>query len=339
MEKLAELIDVQASRDESTNVLRALPLDDLSELRSRLFEEAKFLSLSEPSDMLVNRKSTALRPKSFAIVSDILTLALSIQDRTKVPRTLLKNGKRSLQDLNTWRTSERCQREAEASALSHSCQPAPCTQNQEDRLGNYTAPVPLPPAQSIASSVIAKDLQSLKMNVDELQSRMNTLERYSNPALVKNELNQLMYNVLCSRTQQEATGTTTDTSTCQTMHCTTPGQGSRRNQSPVHIAIQNLRIAAWNCRGFPNGLPYIEHLANNHDIVIISEHWLWPFELHKMQNIHPNMTATASADKRLNPECNLTRGCGGIGIIWNSSLNTSSITGIDSDRIIAIKIE
>lgn len=67
------------------------------------------------------------------------------------------------------------------------------------------------------------------MNVDELQSRMNTLERYSNPAVIKNEPNQLksmMYNVLCLQTQQEATGMTTGTSTCQNMHCTTPGQGS-----------------------------------------------------------------------------------------------------------------
>ena len=37
----------------------------------------------------------------------------------------------------------------------------------------------------------------------------------------------------------------------------------------------------------------------------------------------------------LNPECNLIRGCGGIAIICNSSLNTLSITGID--HIIAIK--
>ena len=68
---------------------------------------------------------------------------------------------------------------------------------------------------------------------------------------------------------------------------------------------------------------YIEHLADNHDIIIISEHWLWPFELHKMKSIHPHMIGAATADCRLSPECNLIRGCGGIGIIWNKSLNPS----------------
>jgi len=24
---------------------------------------------------------------------------------------------------------------------------------------------------------------------------------------------------------------------------------------------------------FPSGLPYIEHLCNSHDIIVISEHW------------------------------------------------------------------
>ena len=121
MEKLS---DIQASRDECTNALFTLSLDDISELRIRLFEEARSLLLTEPCDVLVNRKGSALRPKSFALVSDILTLATSIHDRIEVPRTLLRNGKRSIQDLSTWRSSEKCRKEAEASALTYSDRPA-----------------------------------------------------------------------------------------------------------------------------------------------------------------------------------------------------------------------
>lgn len=99
MDKLAETVDVQASQDETTNALLTLPLEDLTGLRVCLFEEAMSYSLTEPTDVLVNRKGSALRPKSHAVVSDILTLAASIQDRKAVPRSLLRNGKRYIRDM------------------------------------------------------------------------------------------------------------------------------------------------------------------------------------------------------------------------------------------------
>ena len=159
-----------------------------------------------------------------------------------------------------------------------------------------------------------------------------------NPALIRNELEQMksvVNNITCSSTQQGTSGA------CQsTMQSHTPDKGPRVYQSPIpESSQQNLRIAAWNCRGLSSGLPYIEHLADNHDIIIISEHWLWPFELHKMKSIHPHMTGAATADSRLSPECNLVRGCGGIGIIWNKSLNPSLVPNINSDRILAIKFD
>ena len=72
----------------------------------------------------------------------------------------------------------------------------------------------------------------------------------------------------------------------------------------------NLRITSWNCRSLSAGLPYAEVLAESSDILIISEHWLWPFEVHKFQNIRPDMNSLVVTDKRLTPECILTRVCG-----------------------------
>ena len=113
MDKLAEIVDIQASLDETTNDLLALPLNDLSGLTLCLFEEARSCSLADPNDVLVNRKGSALHPRSFTIVNGILTLAASIQDRKTIPRTLVRNGKRSIQDLSTWRSSEKCHKEVE----------------------------------------------------------------------------------------------------------------------------------------------------------------------------------------------------------------------------------
>ena len=108
MDKFAKCVNVQASWDESMNTLLTLPLENLTGLRLCLFEEVRLYSLTEPTDVLVNRKGSALRPKSHAIASDILTLAASIQDRKVVPRSLLRNGKRSKLDLSTWRASDKC---------------------------------------------------------------------------------------------------------------------------------------------------------------------------------------------------------------------------------------
>ena len=47
---------------------------------------------------------------------------------------------------------------------------------------------------------------------------------------------------------------------------------------------------------------------SNHNIIVLCEQWLWPFELHKINDIHPNMVGLATAEKRLNPNSNLVRG-------------------------------
>ena len=44
------------------------------------------------------------------------------------------------------------------------------------------------------------------------------------------------------------------------------------------------------------------------------------------------------SDHRLNEESTLTRGCGGVGIIWKKSLQVSPITNVQSDRMCAIRI-
>ena len=90
--------------------------------------------------------------------------------------------------------------------------------------------MPLLPAQSIASSVIAKDLYSLKMKVDELQLRMNTLEQFSNLGLVKNELEQIK-SVVNDMAHVPIPKTTATTQTTQSY---TPAEHLHVNQSMPH---------------------------------------------------------------------------------------------------------
>ena len=80
-------------------------------------------------------------------------------------------------------------------------------------------------------------------------------------------------------------------------------------------------------------------LADDADIIVLSEHWLWPFDLHKFDRIHPDMKGTAGADSRLSPDSELSRGCGGIGIAWKKHLQASPVSGYPSDKICVITVE
>ena len=68
----------------------------------------------------------------------------------------------------------------------------------------------------------------------------------------------------------------------------------------------------------------------------MTEHWLWPFESHKLSEVNPSEVVI---DGRLTECSTLSSGCGGVGILWRKGLNVFPIAGIQSDRICGIQIE
>ncbi len=70
--------------------------------------------------------------------------------------------------------------------------------------------------------------------------------------------------------------------------------------------ITNLHITSYNCRGITSCIPYIHHLiANGCDIIVLSER-LWPYQLHKLKQIHPDFDGCGTSDTRLNEHSTLT---------------------------------
>ena len=117
-----------------------------------------------------------------------------------------------------------------------------------------------------------------------------------------------------------------------------------RTPSTTHYAAgeqQSLTITCWNCRGLSTGIPYLNHILDSgSDIVVLSEHWLWPYELHKLSEIHPGYQGMGVADSRLTETSdNLQRGCGGVGMVWKKSLDVTPMMDIQSDRICGIRIK
>ena len=114
--------------------------------------------------------------------------------------------------------------------------------------------------------------------------------------------------------------------------CRIPGSGTGPINSTPTTSQQSLTLSCWNCRGWATSVPYLEHIVQRgSDVIVISEHWLWPFELHKLNEFNPHYTSLGKADPRLNETSEASsRGCGGIGIL---SLDVTPITSIQSDRI------
>lgn len=103
-----------------------------------------------------------------------------------------------------------------------------------------------------------------------------------------------------------------------------------------------MKISCWNCRGLSTSLPYLDTLLNPENgskIMILSEHWLWPYDLHKLDDImiSEDYNALGKSDSRLNDAREGGRGCGGIGILWHKSISASPLPDITSDRICGIR--
>ena len=120
--------------------------------------------------------------------------------------------------------------------------------------------------------------------------------------------------------------------------CLSFHQSSQSRQATKQVATPtSLNITCWNCRGLSNSTHYLN--ADGSDVIIISKHWLWPFELHQLEEIHPDFTCWSQADSRLTNTSDSTRACSGVGVIWHQNLCNTTISGSDSDCICCIRIK
>ena len=77
--------------------------------RLELFDEVARQDLvPDPSDILVKRRGSAIRPLNQRLAEDMWDIISSIENKTKLLRTVLKNGKRSKVDLHKSRRAAIC---------------------------------------------------------------------------------------------------------------------------------------------------------------------------------------------------------------------------------------
>ena len=78
---------------------------------------------------------------------------------------------------------------------------------------------------------------------------------------------------------------------------------------------KGVKMSCWNCHGLSSSLPNLNSLMDPDEgskIVVLSEHWLWPYDLHKLNDLDDEYDAVGKSDCRLTEDRDGGRGCGGI---------------------------
>ena len=273
MDKLHDFgVNAQTPQCEFVDRLSSFSLDSLKSLRTDLFHELSSLEVM-PADLLgiplVSRRDSALRPLSQILSKDCWTLCNCILNRTPLPRTLLKNGKKD----RSFVTSQHRPSATQSICVENSPVSAPSLTHCHSTLDVLPSNLPILPSRNeISNHFIARKLTSLREDLSVLKSdvfRLKNCSRLPDPSPGDNynflrmnkELKLLHHKIDCLSKQKSDPLSTSTTSYTTGKH-------------------SNVTITTWNCRGISNFVPYLLHLfENGTDIVALSEHWLWPYDI------------------------------------------------------------
>ena len=91
----------------------------------------------------------------------------------------------------------------------------------------------------------------------------------------------------------------------------------------------DVSICTFNCRSIKSSTMEVKNLCESHDIVAIQEHWLLPFELDILSNIHVDFLSAVTSAVNISKNVLVGRPYGGTAILYNKKF-ASSVTVIDT---------
>lgn len=388
MELLAKFgVHSDLPKNEFVGQLVSNTTSSLRDLRRLLFQEASNLGLLDTDLVdipLVERCDTAIRPASTKLSDDIWTIVQCTCNLDSIPRTLLRNGKRSKDVLTasqrgpvplaTQQNRRGVQQnrrklsptESQASFPSThlifnkqgvvhplstqgqtmhtttvlektTIQPQVETQHQGDTPSQSAKTIGTPSQSSVSDHFISReidhiknDIKLLKTEVSSLRNNLSTCNTSEPSFSIGYELKGIKDEL--SRLRQGAPHLT---------HRISPPSPHKTSSNTYPTStITDLHVVTWNCRGVSTATPYINHLINKGtNIIALTEHWLWPYQLSCLNQLHPDFTSFGQGDKRLNEKSDLSKGCGGVSLIWKKSLNAKPISDLQSDRICGVQLD
>ena len=172
MDTIRELgVNPNAPSSESLPILTSLSIPQLLSIRDDLFTENANQGLTCDGDVLVSRKDSRKKPLNSKLAEDIICLLFCIKNESVVPRTMLKNGKRRKDYLDASRREN----------LTLSQVPTPTQRHRshdsDSATSGSTANVTSTLSESVRASVLMKDINLLKKDLDDLKRNVSLLFR------------------------------------------------------------------------------------------------------------------------------------------------------------------
>ena len=89
--------------------------------------------------------------------------------------------------------------------------------------------------------------------------------------------------------------------------------------------VQGLRLCTYNCRSMKNSIHDIRELCRSHDLVLLQEHWLLPFELSLLNCVCDDFMATGVSAVNVTDDVLKIRPYGGAAILYSKAFSSSII--------------
>ena len=112
-------------------------------------------------------------------------------------------------------------------------------------------------------------------------------------------------------------------------------------RSLLLLIMFDLQFCSWNATGLMSSAYNLSKVLDQKsvDICGLSEHWLFPSDMHFLNSKHPKNNSLGLCNSDFNKYRSKKVGKGGVVFLWKKSLDDSIFPlSIDSDRIIGKQV-
>ena len=295
MDTIRELgVNPNAPSSESLPILTSLSIPQLLFIRDDLFTENANQGLTCDGDVLVSRKDSRKKPLNSKLAEDIICLLFCIKNESVVPRTMLKNGKRRKDYLDASRREK----------LTLSQVPTPTQRHRshdsDSATSGSTANVTSTLSESVRASVLMKDINLLKKDLDDLKRNVSLLFRqkpsppvpstchiciifpHRNPSLESDNISELIgcpalsvvrINIKTLKVKiykeclhKALLSSNSNSHLVKIWRSKSSGPPPTLHSHSTQSRVDRpstISIASWNCRGLHNAIPYIRTIIQS----------------------------------------------------------------------------
>ena len=105
-------------------------------------------------------------------------------------------------------------------------------------------------------------------------------------------------------------------------------------------SLSMIRIGSYNCKSSRRNAGGIHQLCELNDIIFLQEHWLMPFEIPSLDNVHLDFMSHGISSVDPSDRFLEGRPFGGVAVLWRNSLGSFvKSVSFGDDRIVGLELQ